>query len=102
MSQSTQFINQRIPVPLEQRIERYLAKCEGAVSGCGGHVTTFKVACALLHGFAHPESEALHYLKIYNQKCQPPWSSHDLEHKVASAAVKPSKKRRGYLLALDQ
>jgi hypothetical protein len=89
-------------MPLAERIDRYLAKCEPAISGSGGHVTTLKVASALVHGFALPTSEALRWLTVYNQKCQPPWSRHDLEHKVASAAAKCSKKGRGYLLAPDQ
>jgi hypothetical protein len=83
-------------------MERYLSRCGPAVSGSGGHVQTFKVACALINGFALPDFEALGYLEIYNQKCQLPWSRHELEHKVASAVAKCSEKGRDDLLAPNQ
>jgi hypothetical protein len=62
-----------------------LKKCQPAISGNGGHNQTFKVACALVHGFHLDDADALAVLKEWNLTCQPPWSDKELEHKVASA-----------------
>jgi hypothetical protein len=82
-----------------ERAERYLAACDPAISGAGGHDTTFRVTHTLLHGFGLSKTEALRLLKGYNQRCQPPWSDGELRHKVLSAAGASSHKGRGYLLA---
>lgn len=87
------------PMSVIERAERYLAACDPAISGSGGHDTTFRVTCTLLHGFGLCPTEALRLLKGYNQKCQPPWSDGELRHKVLSAAGASSHKGRGYLLA---
>lgn len=70
---------------VDGRIKKYLAKCDPAVSGQHGHDTTFKVAIALVWGFALRRDVALAHLRAYNQKCQPPWSEAELEHKIDSA-----------------
>ena len=80
------------------RICRYLAKCEPAVSGQGGHDQTFFVACQLVNGFGLDEMEALNYLKLYSETCQPPWTERELLHKVQSAAKASHNKPRGHLL----
>ncbi|MFN7139291.1 MAG: hypothetical protein ACK4UN_08130 [Limisphaerales bacterium] len=84
-----------------ERIRAYLDRCPAAISGQGGHAQTFSVACALVHGFALSESEALHWLRYYNQSCQPQWCEADLLHKVRDAIKKPASKPRGYLLQLS-
>jgi hypothetical protein len=81
-----------------ERARKYLAKLPGAVSGSNGHAATFKAACALVQGFDLGESDALHLLREYNSACDPPWSEHDLLHKIASAAKSSSNKPRGYLV----
>ena len=43
--------------PLD-RAKAYVAKCPPAVSGNGGHNSAFTVACALVHGFDLPQSDA--------------------------------------------
>ena len=76
------------PSPSEavRRAKAYLAKCEPAISGQGGHNQTFKVACALVHGFHLDDDTALSLLwNEYNPRCVPPWSAKDLRHKVESA-----------------
>jgi hypothetical protein len=89
------------PLTIEERATRYLACCDPAISGAGGHNTTFRVACALLRGFRLSPTEAFRLLKIYNEKCQPPWSDSELRHKILSAAGANSCKGRGYLLVGD-
>jgi hypothetical protein len=85
------------------RIERYVAACPEAVSGSGGHSTTFRVAIVLVRGFALSPAEAMPFMQRYNQRCQPPWTERELRHKLYSALLLSSKpgrilKARGYLL----
>ena len=69
-------------VTKEDRIAKYLEAIPAAVAGSGGHKQTFKVACVLYNGWALSEKETLAWLKIYNAKCEPPWSDKELEHKA--------------------
>lgn len=72
----------------EKRALSYLAKCPPAISGSGGHNTTFRVACLLTHGFGLSEATALGLLCEYNRRCRPEWSLRELRHKVAQALEK--------------
>ena len=75
-------------VPLELRLEAgraAISEAEPAVSGDGGHPATFKVACALAIRCALPYQSVLELMQEFNQKCTPPWSLPDLEHKCADA-----------------
>ncbi|HEY5812559.1 MAG TPA: hypothetical protein VIT23_07895 [Terrimicrobiaceae bacterium] len=69
------------------------------MSGAGGDACTFRVAVALVHGFALQTTEAMEVMKEYNSRCEPEWSYKELTHKITSAAnlTRPSKSR-GYLL----
>jgi len=87
------------PVPLDERISRYLAKCPPAVSGQSGHAQTFYVACQLVNGFGLDEHTALAWLSRYSATCVPPWSQKELEHKIKSAVAASHDKPRGHLLA---
>jgi len=85
-------------ISLVERARRYLMKCPPAVSGQGGHNTTFRMACVLVHGFSLPAQDALTVLQEWNRTCQPPWSESELRHKVASAMAASSQRAPGYLL----
>lgn len=80
-----------------ERASAYLAKMDPAVSGQGGHPTTWRAACAMVRGFDLSPAVALELLtREYNPRCQPPWSRRELEHKVDNASR--SKLPAGYLL----
>lgn len=81
------------------RARAYVATMPGAVSGQSGHNKTFHVACVLCHGFELPEAEALGILMEYNQRCEPPWSEKELQHKIRSAMATTGD--RGYLRNAD-
>jgi hypothetical protein len=83
---------------LDERIARYLCACAPAVSGQDGHGQTFFVACQLVNGFGLSENDALHYLTLYNDRCQPPWSERELIHKVRSAMNASHAKPIGHLI----
>lgn len=75
------------PSNLSRRAEAYVAKMPAAVSGSGGHDATFAVA-RVLWGFivkGLPTSDARRILFDYNQRCDPPWSERELDHKWTSA-----------------
>jgi len=81
-----------------ERASRYLDRCPAAISGQGGHNATFRVACALVHGFGLDASPALNALSQWNARCVPPWSESELRHKITSAMATASRKPRGWLL----
>lgn len=83
---------------LGTRIRSYLEKLPPAISGSGGHVATLKVANTLVIGFALPLEEAMAYFETYNQRCEPPWSTRELEHKLAEAAKNKQGLPHGWLL----
>jgi putative DNA primase/helicase len=79
------------------RARAYLARCDPAVSGQGGHNQTYKVAVKLVKGFGLDSDTALALLlSDYNPKCSPPWSEKELRHKVEDAAR--ANGETGYLL----
>ena len=87
--------------PLD-RARLYLEKIPGAVSGQGGHPQTFAAACALVHGFALSEADALDLLRReYKPRCVPPWNERDMVHKITSATTAQHQKPRGHLLGDD-
>ncbi|MEO6574655.1 MAG: hypothetical protein ABIP89_12500 [Polyangiaceae bacterium] len=80
-----------------ERARRYLDKCDPAIAGSNGHGQTFAVATKMVKGFSLSEDVALDLLwHHYNQRCQPPWSEHDLRRKVQQAAK--SNMPEGFLL----
>ena len=80
------------------RARAYLSRCPPAISGAGGHSTTYTVAVALVHGFSLPRSEAAQLMAEYNQTCVPPWTARELEHKLDEAIKKPHDKPAGHLI----
>jgi len=50
---------------------------------------------ALTNGFELSFSEAMPYMEMYNQHCDPPWIAKDLEHKVRESIRIPTKNRVG-------
>lgn len=71
---------------VEARAEKYLDRCDPAISGQGGHRTTFLVAQRLVRGFLLDEPTAYRLLARWNERCQPPWSEKELRRKLAQAA----------------
>ena len=86
-------------VAVIERASRYVAKCDPAISGQGGHNSTFHVAAILVHGFALETADALSLLREYNGRCVPQWTERELKHKIESAMRTDFAEPRGYLLA---
>ncbi|NBW13664.1 MAG: hypothetical protein EBR82_37260, partial [Caulobacteraceae bacterium] len=83
---------------LSERIRIYVDKMPVAVSGQGGSNACLTVACVLVHGWGLSLVEAMPFMQEYSQRCSPPWTEKELQHKLRSAEKKPSDKGRGYLL----
>lgn len=83
----------------EERAVAYIARCEPAVSGQGGHDKTLEVARAVVYGFDLGQEAGFRLLEQhYNHRCAPPWSERELRHKCQEADTKPFGKPRGWLL----
>ena len=76
----------RLDVSTVDRAKRYLASVPPAIAGQHGDVHTFRVCCRLIRGFALNEGQALHALKEWNARCQPPWAPEELLDKLRRAA----------------
>jgi hypothetical protein len=84
-------------MPIINRARRYVEKIPGAISHKHGHDQTFEVAQVLIRGFGLSIDQARPILEEYSQRCQPPWSAKELEHKLDSAENQ-SRRPTGYLL----
>lgn len=68
------------------RAERYLSAMPGAISGSGGHATTFRAACVLVRGFSLDHEDAFQLLaRVHNPLCVPEWNERELRHKIKQA-----------------
>jgi hypothetical protein len=84
-------------VTIEERARRYVAAMPPAISGQNGHDALFNVVRALIHGFGFTPAEARPYVDDFNQRCEPPWSEGEINHKLRSVDGLNSKWPRGYL-----
>lgn len=83
---------------LLRRATAYLDAMDPAISGQGGHDTTYTAATAMVHGFGlDPEMALQLLLDRYNPRCEPPWTEKELRHKVEDAATKPHELPYGWL-----
>lgn len=80
------------PAPYEvEWAEAFLARAEPAVQGENGSLKLFNVAQALVVVRSlDPAWSAVAIDRIYNQRCSPPWSRKEIEHKVRSALSRSS------------
>jgi hypothetical protein len=81
---------------VQRQAVAYIARIPPAISGQGGDLLTYIVACRLVLGFDLSPQEAWPLLQVFNQGCQPPWSDDELRHKLERADQEPGE--RGYLL----
>lgn len=78
---------------------KYIGAIPSAISGNGGHDQTFKVAIALVEGFGLSAGEAKGLMIEYSQRCDPPWSEREIDHKLADAERKMDASKRGHLVS---
>jgi hypothetical protein len=83
---------------LHERILAYLTATPPAIEHNGGDEQTFKAATALVNGWALTAEQALPYLQIYSDKCQPSWSEKELRHKLEEAEKYQHPKPKGHLI----
>lgn len=68
-----------------ERAQQYVFAMGPAIEGSGGDAHTYKVAACLVVDWSLNDSDALTIMARWNQHCSPPWSTQDLERKIASA-----------------
>lgn len=86
-------------VEVVERSISYISKMPESISGQEGHNALYAAACTLVHGFCLDENTAFKILNDeFNPRCKPPWSDHELWHKVTDAGVKSHLKEYGHLL----
>ena len=81
-----------------ERAALWLAKVPPAISGSGGHNSTYTAAVGLVHGFQLGYGDAMTLLAEWNLSCQPPWSDKDLAHKLREASSRTHDKPAGHLI----
>jgi len=85
------------PPEIVANAKAYLAAMPPAISGQGGHPTTFRAAVALVRGFGLSRRQAVDVLMTdYNPRCLPQWTEDELRHKVEDAHAN-STRPWGYL-----
>lgn len=83
-----------------KRAMAYLAKMPPAISGQGGHNTTYHAAAIMVDGFGLSVDDAMAALAEWNARCQPPWTDKELRHKIEDA-IKNCGPNRGRFLAQE-
>jgi hypothetical protein len=79
-----------------ERARKYIAKVDPAVQGQNGSLLTFNAAQVLIRGFCLTYEQALPLMREYSQRCVPPWSEAEIDHKLKDAETK-SRRPWGYL-----
>ncbi len=67
------------------RARAYVEKMPPAISGAHGHDALWRVARVIVADFALGDDDAMHILREYSARCQPPWSEKELRHKLDQA-----------------
>lgn len=81
-----------------ERARLYVSKMPLAIEGSGGSVACLNVARALRHGFGLTLVQAWPVMVEYSERCSPPWTIRELQHKLESVEKMAFKTPRGHLL----
>ncbi len=81
---------------IDRRVKPWLRAMPIAVSGQQGHTALFNVVAGLWIGWRLPDGDARWLLNQYNERCLPPWSERELEHKIRQ--MSGCIRQPGYLL----
>ncbi len=93
----------RVLTDLTSRAVKYLGRTEPSISKQGGHNKLMWAARALVWGFDLGPEESLRLLADqFNPRCQPPWATSELRHKIEDADRIPFNKPRGWLRDQDR
>ena len=88
-----------LTLELETRVRLYLEKVPPAIEGEHGSDLTYRVACILVWGFALSFDDAKILMRFYSERCQPPWSEREIDHKLKDARkATDHRSSRGHLL----
>lgn len=68
-----------------EEAQRWVSQQPPAISGEQGHNQAFRVACGLVVGYGLSIDLAFPILQAYNERCLPPWTHQELNHKLTDA-----------------
>lgn len=68
-----------------RRVKAYLDATPPAIAGQGGDAHTLQVCCRVVRGFDCSDVDTLELLRDWNARCVPPWTTAELESKIANA-----------------
>lgn len=94
-TEQTKLSNRELPAPdgLETdgsafwpEVEKLVQSLPPCIEGKGGDTQLFETACMLRKGFRLTPEACLRALRLYNERCQPPWDEDRLVYKVEQAA----------------
>jgi hypothetical protein len=72
--------------PSDYQVTKYIAEVEPAIEGERGSVKLFKLAHKLIARFGEDRDGVIDWLtRFYNDRCVPPWTLKEIEHKVDDA-----------------
>jgi hypothetical protein len=94
------------PEDVLNRASLYLAACDPAIQGCGGHNKLLYAADRMVNGFLLTDQQAYDILaKEFNPRCVPPWNltdqkdERDFRRKISEARRLGGQREPGWLLA---
>jgi len=73
----------------------FLSTAEPAIEGQGGSDRLFRVACHLMYSALPLDTLRELVEEVYNPRCEPPWSTQEIEHKLSDADRRPDQPPRG-------
>lgn len=80
-----------------RRAIQYTDQLPPSIAGAKGHNALLRAAVACVLGFELPDAIAYEVLVRFSNRCDPPWSREELEHKIRQAK-KVTQWEPGYLL----
>lgn len=85
------------PQSVGDRVRAWLQKRGPSIAGQHGHDDAWFTACTLVRGFNLSIHHAFAFISEWNLTCEPPWSDHELMHKLRQAEEK-AEGDPGYML----
>lgn len=89
------------PLNAVLRASAYAKTMEPSIAGDGGHDRAFHFCCRMLNGFDLTVEEFWPIVDEWNDRCEPPWSTLELNHKIDQALKVGKQEQRGYMFGDD-
>lgn len=78
-----------------ERARKYASKLQEAVAGQDGHGKAYRAAMVLIQDFGLSIDQARPLMHEFSERCAPPWSNQEIEHKLRQADKNANPALRG-------